>query len=82
MILSTTVSWVVAFFALFLTDLFWTFYIQSVQQKRAIQGSLWAVLLFVFGAVAVSGYVHDPWLIIPSALGAFAGTYVAILKGK
>lgn len=73
-------DWLIAFTALFLVDIFWTRYVQCVQNKQALSGAVWAVLLFVFGAVAVSGYVTNPWLIIPSAMGAFTGTFVAIKK--
>jgi hypothetical protein len=73
-------SWLIAFGALFAVDIFWTRWAQAVQDSKALKAAVFAVLLFVFGAVAVSGYVQNPWLILPSALGAFAGTYVAVKR--
>jgi hypothetical protein len=72
------VSWIIAFFALFLTDVCWAKYVTQVQSGAAFASSLWASALFLFGAVAVVAYTTNPWLLIPSAAGAFVGTYVSV----
>jgi hypothetical protein len=71
-------DWVVAFFSLFFTDLCWSAYVGAVRDSLPLAASLWAVALFVFGAVAVLGYTKNKVLLIPSAAGAFAGTWLGV----
>lgn len=68
----------VAFFAMFFTDIFYAYYIQSVQNGRAVRASFWAAILYLAGSIVVLGYTNNPWLLIPSVLGAFAGTYIGV----
>lgn len=67
-----------AFFAMFFTDVFYTYYLRAVQLESAIPAGVWAAILYVLTSVVIIGYIHNPWLLIPSVLGAFLGTYVGI----
>lgn len=67
-----------AFFAMFFTDVFNAYYIQAVQQTRALTASVWAAILYILYASAIIGSAHNPYLLIPAVLGAFAGTYVGV----
>lgn len=67
----------IAFFALFLTDIFWSVYIRAVAEKKALKASIWATALFIFGAIAVVTYAKNPLLIGVAAAGAFCGTYIS-----
>jgi len=67
-----------AFFAMFFTDVLYAYYIQSVQNAQALRASLWAAILYILGGIVVIGYINNPWLLVPSVLGAFAGTYVGV----
>jgi uncharacterized membrane protein YfcA len=73
-----TMSWLIAFAAMFATDLCWAFYVASVKSNDALAASAWAVALFLLGAIAVIGYTRDRWLLLPAAAGAFAGTYIGV----
>lgn len=75
-------SWIFAFLALFTTDVCWALYVKKVNDGALLPAAVWAVLLFLTGAGAVIGYTTDHWLLIPSAAGAFAGTYVGAWMGK
>lgn len=75
-------SWVIAFLALFATDVAWAAYVNKVKEGDALRSSLWSVALFLLGGVAVIGYTTDPLLLVPSALGAFAGTYAGVLWNR
>lgn len=68
----------IAFTALFITDICWALYVRRVKDGNAIMSSLWAVVLFLSGAVAVISYTTNPLLLIPAACGACLGTYVAV----
>jgi hypothetical protein len=67
-----------AFFAMFFTDVFYAYYIQSVQNAQAIRASFWAATLYILGGIVVLAYTSNPWLLIPAVIGAFAGTYVGV----
>jgi uncharacterized membrane protein YfcA len=54
------------------------YYIQAIQQTRAVKASVWATVLYILYASAIIGSAHNPWLLIPAAVGAFAGTYVGV----
>jgi uncharacterized membrane protein YfcA len=75
-------EYVITFFALFFTDVFYTYYLRAVNNNEVLKSSLWAVLVFVIAAVAVVNYTTDHWLLIPACLGAFCGTYVGMIIRK
>jgi hypothetical protein len=67
-----------AFLAMFFTDMCYTYYFKAVQHESAIPAGLWAALLYILTSIVVIGYIHNPWLLIPSMLGAFFGTYFGV----
>lgn len=71
-------TWLVAFFAMAATDLAWALYVNQVKEGDALRSAGWAVALFLLGAVAVISYTIDPLMLIPSAAGAFVGTWVGV----
>ena len=66
------------FFALFFTDIFYTYYLRAVQNEQATRASIWAVIVFIIASVAVIEYTTNHWLLIPAGLGAFCGTWVGM----
>jgi hypothetical protein len=66
------------FFAMFITDVCWTFYLINVEERKSFAAGVWAMFLYMFGAFVVSSYVDDKALIIAAALGSFAGTFATI----
>jgi Na+/glutamate symporter len=67
-----------AFFAMFFTDVFNAYYIQAIQQSRALKATAWAAILYILAVSAFIGITYNNFLIIPAALGAFIGTYVGV----
>ena len=67
-----------AFFAMFFTDVFNAYYIQAIQQTKALKASVWAAILYILYASALIGSAHNPYLLIPAVVGAFSGTYVGV----
>jgi uncharacterized protein YqgC (DUF456 family) len=53
---------------------------QYTTAGAAVRAGIDASLILLMGGFAVISYTRDPYLLIPAALGAFAGTYVAVLK--
>jgi len=69
---------VITFFALFFTDVFYTFYLKSVNNNETLKASGWAVVVFFVAAIAVVNYTTNHILLIPACLGAFCGTWVGM----
>jgi len=72
------IDYATSFFALFFTDIFYTFYLKAVEQNKPVAAGSWAVVCYSIASLAIVNYIDNHWLIIPSCLGAFAGTYVGI----
>jgi general stress protein CsbA len=76
------IDYVVTFFAVFFTDIFYTSYLKAVQEEQTMRASLWAVVVFLIASIAVINYTSNYWLLIPAGLGAFSGTYVGMILRK
>lgn len=81
-IVTTCAPSVIVFAAMFALDFVWIFYTKAVQRHLPLPAALWAVLVLGFNSATQIGYVHDPWLLIPTACGAFGGTYCAMKWSK
>ena len=75
-------DYVVTFFAVFFTDIFYTYYLKAVQEERVVGASIWAVVVFIVACIAVINYTTNYWLLIPAGVGAFCGTYVGMILRK
>lgn len=75
---STVFQWIAAFLILTVTDICWAKYTITAGTNKPLPASLWAVALFLLGGLAVVGYTTNPVLLIPSAIGAFVGTYIGV----
>ena len=76
------IEYLITFFALFFTDIFYTYYLRSVNNNEVLKSSLWAVVVFFIAAIAVVNYTTDHMLLIPAGLGAFCGTFVGMKLRK
>lgn len=75
-------EYVVTFFAVFFTDIFYTYYLQAVQQEKVLPASFWATVVFLIACIAVINYTTNYFLLIPAGFGAFAGTWVGMIMRK
>ena len=72
------IDYVLAFLAMFLTDIFYTYYLTAVFEERALRASSWATIIYIVAAFAIIEYNTNHLLLIPAALGAFCGTLVGM----
>jgi len=72
------IDYIVTFFAVFFTDIFYTYYLKAVQDEQVMKASIWATVVFLIACVAVINYTTNYLLLIPAALGAFFGTLVGM----
>lgn len=70
------------FLAMTALDFVWAFYTRAVARGHALKGALYASGIICLTGTAQIGYTHNPFLLIPAALGAFLGTYAALRLTK
>lgn len=70
------------FAAMCITEVCWVACVTETQAQHATGAGLWALALFVTTGITTICYTTDPWLLIPAALGAFAGTYFGVWWNK
>lgn len=63
-----------AFALMFAVDWAWVGYMNSATARRPLSAGLHSVVLFALSSLNVLAFVHDPYLLLPGGLGAFAGT--------
>jgi hypothetical protein len=66
------------FFALFVTDILYTYYVRAVTTDKPLTASFWAAVVTLTASIAVINYTENHLMLIPALLGAFAGTYVGM----
>jgi uncharacterized membrane protein YfcA len=69
---------VTTFFAIFLLDVVYTYYLRCVATDNVLGASFWSVACYVLGSIAVVNYTSNHMLLIPACLGAFCGTWVGM----
>lgn len=76
-----TFSWTTAltvFVVYVFFDILYALYVICVSRRQAIAASAISSLLYSLGAYGVMNYLHNVLYLIPLAIGAFIGTYVAV----
>ena len=76
------IDYLLAFFAIFFTDIFYTYYLKAVHEEQTLKASGWATIVYVVAAVAIIEYNSNHMLLIPAAVGAFCGTWVGMKLRK
>jgi hypothetical protein len=71
-------SYILTFIAVFFVDIFYTYYLKSVNESKALKASFWGAVVWLIGSLAVIEYTANHWLLIPACIGAFCGTWVGI----
>ena len=72
------IDFVTTFFAIFLLDVVYTYYLRCVTDNNVLGASFWSVACYILGSVAVINYTTNHWLLIPAMAGAFVGTFVGM----
>ena len=76
------IDYLLAFFAIFFTDIFYTYYLKAVHEEHAVRASCWATIVYIIAAIAIIEYNTNHWLLIPAGIGAFCGTFVGMKLRK
>ena len=70
--------WLEVFLGLVVIDILYAIYTKQIQKDNPLRSSVSATAIYLINAAIVIGFVQDPWLLIPAALGAFVGTYIGV----
>jgi hypothetical protein len=70
--------YILTFTMVFFVDIFYTYYLKSINENAALKASFWGAVVWLIGSFAVIEYTADHMLLIPACLGAFCGTYVGM----
>jgi len=77
----STFSWTTAaivFVVYVFFDILYALYVICVSRRQAVAASAISAVLYSLGAYGVMNYLHNILYLLPLALGAFIGTYVAV----
>lgn len=78
----SVMSFIVTFIAVFVVDIFYTYYLKSINENKALTAGFWGAVVWLIGSIAVIEYTANHWLLIPACIGAFCGTWVGIKLRK
>lgn len=67
-------EYILIFLGTVILDVAWTFYLMKVEERNPIHSGLWAVVIYLVGALIVISYSTNHLLLIPAVLGSFIGT--------
>ena len=70
-----------AFLAMIAVDVAWAHYVMACSDRQALRAALWSGAIVLGGAVTTLALVDSAWNVIPSCLGAIAGTYWTVRRG-
>lgn len=71
-------GWLTSFVLVFSINVLYTRYLKAVSNNTILTASFWASSINIVAALASINYNKNHWLIIPSCIGAFVGTYVSL----
>lgn len=61
-------------------DVFWARWSIESAKKHAGRAAFWGAWIVLIGVVNIDAYIDSRWYVIPAALGAALGTYVAVRR--
>lgn len=76
------VQFVLVAVAMAAADWCWTKYMMHASAHRAVPAAWWSAAIIGVSAFTVTSYVEDHRLIIAALIGAWAGTYYAVIHTK
>jgi hypothetical protein len=68
------------FFAMLALDFVWARYTHAITDRRAYAAAHYGAAIILLSGFGVTQYAGEPILLIPAALGAWLGTFIATRK--
>lgn len=70
--------WLLVFTATVIADFLWAQWAIACNARRAVPASLYSAGILFCSGFTIVEYTHDAVLLIPAALGALVGTWLAV----
>lgn len=74
------IKWVAVFTATVIADWLWARWAMATTSRRAFGAALLSGAIIICGGFTTIEFTRDPWLLLPAAAGAFAGTWIAVTR--
>ena len=71
-------KWLLIFTVAVTADYFWARYTAHVSDKNRVRSAWYSFLIILCSGFTVVEYTQDHWLLVPAALGAAVGTFIAV----
>ena len=75
-------QWIAVFVVVAISDWFWARWSSACSKGSPHVASAYSVAIILCSAFAVIEYTNDHWMLIPAALGAYVGTFVAVSRRR
>ena len=69
------------FLATVAVDFAWARYTVYVAEKRVHPAAFWSAIIILASALSVLAYTENRWMVLPAAVGAYVGTFIALKRG-
>jgi len=76
------IPFLLTFLAVFVMNLFYSYYIKATQEDKPLLAGCWSAMINLVASLAAIGYIQNHWLLIPSCLGSFIGTWVGVRRNN
>lgn len=76
------VTFILVLCAVAILDILWVFYVDAIKNYKAVSSALLASLVYILGGAAIIAYTSDVVNLIAAFIGAFVGTYFAVIVAK
>jgi hypothetical protein len=76
------IKYVGVFLLVAFLDFMWAQYIKHTAVADALKSASYSMAIYLLGCLVTIAYVEDHKMMVPCALGAFAGTYLSAVFSK
>jgi uncharacterized membrane protein YfcA len=63
-------------------NVLYVWYLHCVKQDRVVASSLLSMMINLAGSIAAIFFVEQNWIIVPSCIGSFVGTWLGLKLTK
>lgn len=71
---------ILIFFAAFITDAIWTYYIKHTSSGNVWRATFSSSLIVITNAFITVEYVNNPYMVLVAAIGGGLGTYILMKR--
>jgi len=77
---AAVIEYALVFASMLALDYVYAKYTQAAAHHKPTAAGLWASGILPLNYVVITGYLDNPWMLLPAVAGAFCGTWYATKK--